>query len=296
MTDRPQTRATGIVHLIGLVMVWSGLGILAFAGYQVWFTDLVQQHSQTQLAQRVAAVLPVTASLPSGPPVPETTHRGTVPVGNWLGTIAAPTIGLSQVILEGTGLDQLRLGPGHYPDTPLPGEAGNVAIAGHRTTWGHPFRYLDQLRPGDPIVLTTVTGRYLYRVSQLRVVNPSDTSVVAPSDVNELTLTTCNPPYSAATRLVVRALLAASDRSTVTTQRSATNYTTNTVVSLNGGHEGWWPIFLCGEILVLLFGLSRRWWARSAHRPVVVVVTVSVAVPALLGLFNGISWLLPAGY
>ena len=295
----PKNRArltVGALHQSGLLMVWAGILILAFAGYQVWFTDLVQQHSQSQLASRVNTFIPVDTTLPSGPPIPAATSARTPTTGNWLGTISGPTIDLSQVILQGTDLDQLRLGPGHYPSTPLPGEAGNVAIAGHRTTWGHPFRHLDQLRIGDPLVVTTVQGRFLYRVTRTFVVLPTDTSVIAPSSRNELTLTTCNPPYSAATRLVIRAELTQSDRSSAPLHIPAASFVTTTVISLNGGHEGWWPIFFYGEILILIFAIGQRWWRHSARRPLVLVTLTAIAVPSVLGLFNGISWLLPAGY
>lgn len=286
----------GALHQSGLLMVWAGILVLAFAGYQVWFTDLVQQHSQSQLATRVNTYIPVDGTLPTGPPVPAPTTNRTPPTGNWLGTISGPTIGLSQVILQGTDLDQLRLGPGHYPATPLPGEAGNVAIAGHRTTWGHPFRHLDQLRIGDPLVVTTVQGRFLYRVTKSFVVAPTNTSVIAPSSANELTLTTCNPPYSAATRLVIRAVLTHSDRRSTPLHIPASSFVTTKVISLNGGHEGWWPIVFYGEILLLAFGIGQRWWHRSANRPLVMLALTTLCVPCILGLFNGISWLLPAGY
>lgn len=296
MTNRRARLTVGVLHQGGLLMVWAGILVLAFAGYQVWFTDLVQQHSQSQLATRVNSFIPVDASLPTGPPATATTSTATPATGNWLGTISAPTIGLSQVILQGTGLDQLRLGPGHYPATPLPGEAGNVAIAGHRTTWGHPFRHLDQLHVGDPVIVTTVQGRFLYRVTRSFVVDPTDTSVIQPSTTNEITLTTCNPPYSAATRLVIRAVLTHSDLRSTPLHVPSSSFATTKVISLNGGHEGWWPVFFYGEILMLAFGIGQRWWHRSANRPLVLFTLTTLCVPCILGLFNGISWLLPAGY
>ena len=112
-------------------------------------------------------------------------------------------------------VDDLRKGPGHYPPTQLPGHEGNSAIAGHRTTYGAPFGELDQLQPGDQIVLVTVQGKFKYEVTDQRVVDPSEISVLDPSpdparpghDLATLTLTTCNPKYSASQRLIVRAQL-----------------------------------------------------------------------------------------
>ncbi len=99
------------------------------------------------------------------------------------------------------------MGPGHYPETPLPGEPGNAAIAGHRTTYGAPFFSLDELGPGDEIVATTYNGRFVFRVIDTTVVAPSEVGVLASTDDTRLTLTTCNPKFSARERLVVSALL-----------------------------------------------------------------------------------------
>ena len=94
-------------------------------------------------------------------------------------------------------------GPGHYPGTPLPGQAGNAAIAGHRTTYGGPFYDLNELVAGDLITVTTVQGAFRYAVVDSEVVDPTDGSVLDRTPVPELTLTTCTPWYSAARRLVV---------------------------------------------------------------------------------------------
>jgi sortase A len=111
-------------------------------------------------------------------------------------------------VVEGTNTPDLRKGPGHYTGTPLPGQAGNVAIAGHRTTYGHPFYNLDSVKVGDPIVLTTLQGVFVYDATKTLVVSPSDTQVVDNVIANQLTLTTCNPRFSATSRLVVQAMLA----------------------------------------------------------------------------------------
>ena len=79
--------------------------------------------------------------------------------------------------MEGTGTADLRRGPGHYPDTPLPGQRGTVAIAGHRTTYGAPFHDVDDLRRGDAIVLSMPYGRFTYRVQRTRIVAPTATEV-----------------------------------------------------------------------------------------------------------------------
>jgi len=113
-------------------------------------------------------------------------------------------------VVAGVSLTDLKKGPGHYPDTPLPGQLGNAAIAGHRTTYGEPFRHIDELEPSDEIVVTMLTGeRFVYEVASTEIVSPDDYYVVTTRDptIAELTLTSCHPEYSARERIVVHALL-----------------------------------------------------------------------------------------
>jgi sortase A len=123
--------------------------------------------------------------------------------GDAIGRIVMPSIGVSEVFVEGTETGDLRAGPGHYENTPLPGERGTVAIAGHRTTYGAPFRRVDQLDPGDRIELRMPYGRFVYRVERTRIVPPTETSVIDRVDHNRLVLSACHPLYSAAQRIVV---------------------------------------------------------------------------------------------
>ena len=102
------------------------------------------------------------------------------PPGDALGIIAIPRIGVNQVFVEGVDVADLRKGPGHYPSTQLPGHEGNSAIAGHRTTYGAPFGDLDQLAQGDEIDLATVQGKFKYKVTDKRVVDPNEVSVLDP--------------------------------------------------------------------------------------------------------------------
>jgi sortase A len=114
-----------------------------------------------------------------------------------------PAIDFRAYVLEGTTGSVLAKGPGHYPGTPLPGDSGNSAIAGHRTMHGHPFHDLDLLQPGDEIFTGTAECTAVYRVVEVIIVYPSDTSVVAQTGADRLTLTTCHPKGSASRRLVV---------------------------------------------------------------------------------------------
>jgi len=131
--------------------------------------------------------------------------------GDPLTRLEIPKLGVDVIVVQGTSLSALRAGAGHYPSTPLPGQRGNVAIAGHRTTYGRPFNRIDELTPGDQIVLTTPTGRYVYKVAKPPwVTDPYDWTVTAPSSDYLLTLTSCHPKGSAAHRIIVRAKLASS--------------------------------------------------------------------------------------
>jgi sortase A len=122
-----------------------------------------------------------------------------------IGRMEIPRLGLSAIVVEGTGRTALRRGVGHIPGTALPGEAGNVGLSGHRDTF---FRPLKDLRTTDEIRFSTLKGDFRYEVESLRVVEPSDVGVLAPSGENVLTLVTCYPFFyigAAPKRFVVRA-------------------------------------------------------------------------------------------
>src|SRR3954454_3535919 len=127
--------------------------------------------------------------------------------GQPLGRIRMRSIGVSSVVVAGTDTSSLRLGPGHYPGTPLPGARGTVAIAGHRTTYGAPFRRLDKLARGDRIELRMPYGTFTYAVDRRRIVLPSATWVPPPFGPHQLILSAFPPLYSAAKRFVVFARL-----------------------------------------------------------------------------------------
>ena len=127
--------------------------------------------------------------------------------GQPLGRIRIPSIGVSSVVVAGTGTSDLRRGPGHYPGTPLPGARGTVAIAGHRTTYGAPFRKLDKVNKGDRIEVRMPYGTFVYRVEQKRIVAPTALWVTRRTSYDRLILSACHPLYSAAQRIVVFARL-----------------------------------------------------------------------------------------
>jgi sortase A len=127
--------------------------------------------------------------------------------GDPLGRIRIRKIGVSFVVVAGTDTASLRLGPGHYPGTPLPGARGTVAIAGHRTTYGAWFRRLNQLDPGDRIEVSMPYGRFTYSVQRRKIVPPTATWVTHRVGYDRLVLSACHPLYSAAKRIIVFAKL-----------------------------------------------------------------------------------------
>lgn len=209
----------------GRLLVAGGVLLLLFTAYQLWGTGIITSQAQARLRSELVHELPpgvqaredralrqagltrdgVTDKIPRVAPRVPTPSAGSV-----VGTIDIPSIHLDMAIIQGVAATDLSQGPGHYPDTPLPGEAGNAAIAGHRTTYLHPFYSLTAVANGDPILITTPQGIFTYTAVSVRPVVPTDLTVIAPTTRASLTLTTCNPRYSAAQRLVLRAYLTAS--------------------------------------------------------------------------------------
>ena len=177
--------------------------------------DREQRALRSKFTRQLAIPGPVVdpAAAPSSTPTTAApAATSTVPPelvqGGAAAVIAIPKIGLDEMVVEGVGVEELKKGVGHYPDTKMPGQRGNAALAGHRTTYGAPFNRLDDLVAGDAISVTTTAGTFRYEVKEKRVVTPDEVSVLDDTNDNRLTLTTCHPKYSAESRLVVVAQLA----------------------------------------------------------------------------------------
>jgi sortase A len=185
------------LSVLSLVLALAGLGIFAYP----LGTDLYGRHQQGQLTETFAA-----------PAVVQAYRERRVKVGEGLTRLKIARIGVDVLVVQGTTPAALRAGAGHYPSTPLPGEVGNVGIAGHRTTYGRPFNRLAELHPGDLLQLETPLAVYTYTAvpgfgghGNPWVVSPRDVGVVAPvAGKRLLTLTTCHPKGSAKQRLVMR--------------------------------------------------------------------------------------------
>ena len=224
------------VGTVGRILVAVGLLLFGFVAYQLWGTGIETAQAQRRLESqfdeyldragqpevRVGAptVSPATAGtspdqkarvqagLPAAdpflPPLPPVIR------GRPLALLEIPATGLSVYVVPGVGVADLKLGPGHYPGTPLPGQLGNAALAGHRTTYGAPFFDIDDIQPGDEIITTLANGnRYVYEMTASEVVRPSDSWVINTIDPTtaQITLTSCEPKWIAERRIIVRGVL-----------------------------------------------------------------------------------------
>ena len=176
---------------LSVLLVLGGLALVGYPFATNMWTDRVQERLEEQIAS---------------PELQQAYKERKIETGDSLTRIKIPALNLDTVVVEGITPSALRAGAGHYPQTPLPCEGGNVSIAGHRTTYGRPFGNVEQLKPGDTIELTTPIGGCVYQVARDPwVVAPTEMSVIDPTAERSLTLTTCHPKGSAAQRLIVRA-------------------------------------------------------------------------------------------
>jgi sortase A len=212
-----------VLKAFGKLLISIGCGVLLFVAWTLWGTGIYTAREQDRLESLFAAapdVRPVRAEGGEGGHVGPPKNYRPEP-GDPVFRLRIPSIDVEQIVVEGVDTEQLRLGPGHYPtcrdgfelclddyeDAPWPGEKVRVVVSGHRTTYGAPFWDLDKLEAGDEVNVDAKWGRFVYEVSETDVVDDADLTVVSPVPQAELVLTTCNPRFSAAERLIVYAQL-----------------------------------------------------------------------------------------
>src|SRR6266700_992897 len=201
-----EVRVRRILRAAGWAFIGMGCFVLYFLVYQLVGTDLITNREQSDLRQKLAQEWSAPAPSKRGTalPVPQTPA-----LGHALGVIQIPKIDLKKVVVQGANPEDLALGPGHIPSSVMPGQPGTFAVSGHRTTHGRPFYRLNELAKGDTITIVTRYAIYTYKVSHFEVVAPNDVEVldnVRGADgktKSQIVLTTCNPRFSAAQRLVV---------------------------------------------------------------------------------------------
>jgi sortase A len=294
------------VREVGLALIVAGVIVLLFVVYQLWGTGIAEAHSQATLKRdfntRVAAAARSGTSVdaPTVGAGPAAANPAP-PASGAVDHLVIPRIHLDVFVVQGVSDDDLRLGPGHYPGTVLPGQAGNAAIAGHRTTYGAPFFSLNQLGPGDDIMVTDTSGRtFTYVVAAPpRVVGPDDVAVLDPTPSAQLTLTTCNPRYSDTSRLIVTARLVGRPPLPAPpppAARAALSSSPVPAENLGRGDQGGWrpTLFFGAAVVVLWIGTrllvnrTRRWVRAGA-----LVLGIAICLVPLWFTFENVVRLLP---
>lgn len=325
---------------VGRSLMTAGTLILLFVAYQLWGTGLQEARSQRELRsqfddllEQVDRTSTTTSTTTTGPATPTTTDpkapvetveadlQPKLPLpaeGDPVAEIRIPDIGITRTIVEGITLDQLKRGVGHYPTSPLPGQAGNVAIAGHRTTYGQPFHNVDKLEPGDQIFFTTLQGEFVYAVTGTEIVKPGAVEILEDKGDNRVTLIACHPKYSLAERIIVYAELKGSPAPPIQGQEEvrAAASADDPFDSVDGGLSGEpaakWPTFLWGFVCALIWLATwlvqtflRKRIRRDDETPTrqqrlltwsPYLVGVPVFLVALYVFFENFGRLLPGNY
>ncbi len=212
-------RVVRVIGIIGRIFVAAGLLLLFFTGYLLWGTGVYTKQQQEDATKTLEANPLVNQENLSAGNIPPARPSQPAALGAPLFSIKIPKIGLDTVVIQGVGREELKKGPGLFPDckeglgsdcvseAKYPGENGNVAISGHRTTYGAPFFRLNELAPGDLVDFVSGRARYRYKVrGEAQIVDPvAGFQVVEQHGRNEVTLTTCHPRFSAAQRLIIQA-------------------------------------------------------------------------------------------
>jgi len=213
----PLSPGRRVVRTVGEILITLGVVLLLFSVYQLFWTNVSADLATQQVTDQIRndwqfGQHGTSAGAPGSAAAPQTFNPG-----QGFALLHIPRLGTGWVrpIVEGVALDDLRKGVGHYPETATPGEIGNFAVAGHRATNGEPFRALDLLRPGDPVIVETADSWFVYTVDNTRIVAPTHVSVLLPVPDQPgvkptkaiITLTTCNPRWASYQRMIVTGTL-----------------------------------------------------------------------------------------
>ncbi len=265
-----------------ITIALSVVGLLAgtFLVYEFWLTGLLESRTQAALLSQFKHSLVLT----------DTPDLVTPPPGQPVGVIEIPTVGVEQVVVQGTGSADTKLGPGHDPASPAPGQAGNSVIVGRRTAYGGPFAKLGGIRVGDSIDVLTRQGQFTYLVTKTEIASLGNTAVAAPSTADRLTLITADPAYAPTQEIVI---VAALEGQALQAPGPLPLAPAGEQPGLSAGNSGWGFVLLWGELLLAAIGgtwyLLRRRWSPA--------VTYLLAAPVLITLaflfYGAVDGLLP---
>ena len=274
-------RISRLIDFLGRTMIVAGLLLLSFVAYQLWGTGIVESRSQTAIAKQFVKPQPIQPQL-----------------GGLVGRITIPSIGVSKYVVAGVRLKDLERGPGLFPGSPMPGQKGNVAIAGHRTTFGAPFSRIDELRGNERIILESKDGTFTYIVNgEPKIVLATDTAVAKTTnpDIATITLVSCYPKWTSTKRIVVVATL----DSTVL-PLPATPLVTSEPIDQQS-IAGWfhdptaWPTVLFFGLALIVIRIVAGLMTRRGRRKIFVYpIAFGIFMPTLFLFFGGLARLLPA--
>ncbi len=318
-----------IVGYLGRALLTAGVLILAFVAFQLWGTGLHESKAQDQLSSKFDQMLAAASSVPApgpndskptGPPTtlaPEVVAaRNIAPtIGEPVGRLEIPKLDLDKIVVQGISLTQLDRAPGHFPQTPFPGQAGNASIAGHRTTYGAPFFNINKLVPGDKIYFTTIQGRFTYAVQWAKIVKPNEMWVLdnAKDHKATLTLSACHPRLDLSERYIIRAVLQGKPVPKFSGQeKTMKKFAKEAGDKIAGGIEApsnpnaWKPLtfwgIVCAAIWLAAWWVSRRWRTADKRLPprwLRTILPYAIGLPLFAGslffAFENLSKLLPAG-
>jgi len=300
-----------IIGGFGVTLIVLGLLLLGLIAYQLWGTGFQTREAQRSLANEFNSLVASTSTttLPSTPtsepkeiviPDPEE--------GDVIAYLYIEKMNLDVYVVEGVRYRDLKIGPGHYPTTPMIGALGNAAIAGHRSTYDAPFGNIEKLEVGDTIDVQTTYGYFTYEVTGYEIVEPTSVEVIAnpTPEVATLTLTTCHPKFSSDKRYIVYSKLIKEKSPPVTVTTEPGNEPT--VAPTNSEEafaEGWWHDSAAWPhvigwtlsllaIVALVLGLRRRYSTRFKHTTLAAVG--GLVIPFLICLYffyENLSRLLP---
>ena len=218
--SRAADAVRAVVGVVGELAITAGVVVLLFVVWELGYQGVVQSRAQSAavsgLEQRFRAAGPA-ASNPSTPSTDATSALPSDPqptAGAPFAILRIPRLGgpsWSKPVLQGTGSDVLAQGIGHYVDTALPGQVGNLALAGHRAGHGNPLIDIDAIRTGDVMVVETQSAYFVYRVTGQAIVPPTQVQVLDPvpnqpgvtPTAAQFTLTSCDPRYGSTNRYIV---------------------------------------------------------------------------------------------
>ena len=274
-------RISRLIDFLGRTMIVAGLLLLSFVAYQLWGTGIVEGRSQTAIAKQFVKPQPIQPQL-----------------GGLVGRITIPSIGVSKYVVAGVRLKDLERGPGLFPGSPLPGQKGNVAIAGHRITFGAPFSRIDEINDNEKIILETRDGTFTYIVKgEPKIVAATDVAVARTTnpDIAMVTLVSCYPKWTSTQRIVVVGILDSTELPLPPTPFAINEST------VQQPDDGWfhdptaWPTVLFFGFTLIAIRVTAGILTRRGRRKIFVYpIAAGIFVPTLFLFFGGLSRLLPA--